>query len=54
VRVLKRTTHARALAVGKRGIAAYRNGGNGSYVYVEVRPATRLAEYRLRLTVARK
>jgi subtilase family protein len=53
VRVLQRTTRAHALAVGKRGVAAFRNDGKGVYVYVEVRPATRLAEYRLSLTVAR-
>ena len=54
VRLLERATHLRALAVGKRGVAAYRNRGKGTYVYVEVRPAVRLAEYRLRLTAVRK
>lgn len=53
VRLLDRSTPARALTAGKRGVAAYRNGGKGRYVYVEIRPAARLAEYRLRLTVAR-
>ncbi len=54
VRLLVRATHMRALAVGKHGVAAYRNRGQGVYVYVEVRPATRLAEYRLRVTAARR
>jgi hypothetical protein len=54
VRVLERAAHMRALAVGKGGVAAYRNSGKGTYVYVEVRPAVRLAEYRLRLTAVRK
>ncbi|HEX9598305.1 MAG TPA: S8 family serine peptidase [Gaiellaceae bacterium] len=54
VRLLQRVTQVRALAVGKRGVATYRNRGKGVYVYVEVRPAVRLAEYRLRLTAARK
>ena len=44
----------RALAAGKRGVATYRNRGKGTYVYVEVRPAVRVAEYRLRLTAGRK
>ena len=43
-----------ALAVGKRGLASYRNPGKrGIYVYVEVRPAARAADYTLRLTAAR-
>ncbi|HEY8726797.1 MAG TPA: S8 family serine peptidase [Gaiellaceae bacterium] len=54
VRLLERATHVRALAIGRHGIATYRNRGKGVYVYVEVRPAVRLAEYRLRLTAARK
>jgi subtilisin family serine protease len=54
VRLLQRATQMRELAVGKRGVATYRNHGKGVYVYVEVRPAVRLAEYRLRLTAARK
>jgi hypothetical protein len=54
VRVLERATQVRALATGKRGVAAYRNRGKGTFVYVEVRPAVRVAEYRLRLTAARK
>jgi subtilisin family serine protease len=54
VRVLERATRVRALAVGKRGAAAYPNRGKGTYVYVEVRPAVRLAEYRLRITAVRK
>jgi hypothetical protein len=54
VRVLERATRVRALAVGKGGVAAYRNRGKGTFVYVEVRPAVRLAEYRLRLTAVRK
>jgi subtilisin family serine protease len=53
VRLLQRATHVHALAVGKRGVAAYHNRGPGVYVYVEVRPATRFAWYRLRLTAAR-
>jgi subtilisin family serine protease len=54
VRLLERSTQVRALALGKRGVATYRNRGKGVYVYVEVRPAVRLAEYRLRLTAVRK
>ncbi len=54
VRVLERATHVHALAVGKGGVAAYRNRGKGAFVYVEVRPAVRLAEYRLRVTAVRK
>ena len=54
LRVLERATNLRALAVGKRGVAAYRNRGKGAYVYVEVRPAVRLAEYRLRITAVRR
>jgi subtilisin family serine protease len=53
VRVLERAGHLRSLAVGKRGTATYRNRARGRYVYIEVRPATRLAEYRLRITAAR-
>src|SRR3989449_7034751 len=53
VRLLERTTRERPLAVGKRGVATYRNKGKGVYVYAEVRPAVRLAEYKLRVTVAR-
>jgi subtilisin family serine protease len=54
LRVLERATNLRALAVGKRGVAAYPNRGKGTYVYVEVRPAVRLAEYRLRITAVRR
>jgi subtilisin family serine protease len=54
LRVLERATNLRALAVGKRGVAAYGNRGRGTYVYVEVRPAVRLAEYRLRITAVRR
>ena len=54
VRLLERTTRERALAVGKHGVATYRNKGKGSYVYAEVRPAVRDAGYRLRITAARK
>jgi subtilisin family serine protease len=54
VRLLQRAKQVRPLAVGERGVATYRNRGKGVYVYVEVRPAVRLAEYRLRLTAARR
>lgn len=54
LRVLERATNLRALAVGKHGVAAYRSRGKGTYVYVEVRPAVRLAEYRLRITAVRR
>ena len=54
VRLLERTTRERALAVGKHGVATYRNKGKGSYVYAEVRPAVRDADYRLRVTAARR
>ena len=43
------------LAVGKGGVAAYRNStSRGAYVYVEVRPAGRAVAYTLRLTAARR
>ena len=54
VRLLERTPRERTLAVGKHGVATYRNKGKGLYLYAEVRPATRLAEYKLRLTVVRR
>ena len=54
VRLLVRASHVRALAVGKNGVAAFRNRGKGVYVYVEVRPAARLAQYQLHLTAARR
>ncbi|MBA3734598.1 MAG: S8 family serine peptidase [Actinobacteria bacterium] len=54
VQLLERANRVHALASGKRGVAAYRNLGKGRYLYVKVRPATRLAEYQLRITAARK
>jgi subtilisin family serine protease len=43
------------LDAGKSGTAAFRNTATrGDYVYVEVRPRTRTAEYTLRLTAARR
>lgn len=54
VRVLKRAGHTQALAVGRAGVATYRNRGKGTYVYVEIRPAVKLVEYRLSLTAARR
>jgi subtilisin family serine protease len=58
VRLLPRaviTSKTQPLGVGKHGLAVYRNGGaRGLYVYVELRPALRFAEYTLRLTVARR
>jgi subtilisin family serine protease len=43
------------LAVGKHGAVAYRNAtAHGSYVYVELRPATRSVEYTVRITAARR
>lgn len=59
VRVLPRaprTKKTRALAVGKRGVAAYRSAARrGAYVYVEIRPAVaRAVDYTLRLTIARR
>ena len=54
VRLLERTPRERTLAVGNHGIATYRNKGKGVYLYAEVRPATRLAEYKLRLTAVRR
>jgi hypothetical protein len=51
----RRATIARPLAVAKRGVAAYRNRTKrGAYVYVEVRPTARTADYTLRLTAARR
>lgn len=54
VRLLERTTRERTLAVGKHGVATYLNTGKGLYLYAEVRPAVRLAQYKLRLTAVRK
>ena len=54
IRLLERTTRERPLAVGKNGVATYRNTGKGLYLYAEVRPAVRFAEYKLRLTAARR
>lgn len=59
VRLLRRSPRAERsvpLAVGKRGVAAYRNATKrGVYVYVEVRPAVaRAADYTLRITAARR
>ena len=54
-RVLRRAPRGkgRALAVGKRGAAVYRNtNARGSYVYVELTPIAHTVEYTLRLTVA--
>jgi subtilisin family serine protease len=53
VRLVERATRERTLATGRHGVATYRNKGKGVYVYAEVRPAVRLAEYKLRLTAAR-
>ncbi len=59
LRLLPRAPHtdkAGALAVAERGTAAYRNrGSQGSYLYVEIRPAgVRSAQYTLHLTAARR
>ncbi len=57
VRLLPRSRSSKAgpLAAGKRGVAAYRNSGkHGIYVYAEIRPIAREADYRLRLTAARR
>jgi subtilisin family serine protease len=54
VRLVARTTRDRTLAVGKHKVATYRNKGKGVYVYAEVRPAVRLAEYKLQITAARR
>ena len=60
LRLLSRTPRAvtsRPLAVAKGGVAAYGNRANrGTYMYVEIRPATgaRTADYTLRLTAARR
>jgi len=51
----RRAVTARPLAVARRGVAAYRNRTKrGAYLYVEVRPAGRTADYTLRLTAARR
>jgi subtilisin family serine protease len=51
----RRAITARPLAVAKRGVASYRNRAKrGAYVYVEVRPSERTADYVLRLTAARR
>jgi Subtilase family len=50
-----RTAKTKPLAVGRRGAAAYRNTATrGTYVYVELKPATRAVDYTLRLTVAQR
>jgi hypothetical protein len=50
-----RKAKTKPLAVGARGDAAYRNmTARGAYVYIEVTPATRVAQYTLRLTVSRR
>jgi hypothetical protein len=54
VRLLERTTRERALAIGKDGVATYRNRGKGIYLYAEVRPAVRMTDYKLRVTAARR
>jgi len=57
-RVLRRigqSSKTATLVVGNRGTAAYRNASaRGAYVYVELTPALRVADYTLRLTVARQ
>jgi Subtilase family len=57
VRILPRFPkgkRAGPLGVGKHGLARYANKSRrGAYVYVEVRPSVRMAEYTLRLTAAR-
>jgi len=58
VRILPRfpkDKKATPLGVGKHGLARYPNKGRrGAYVYVEVRPSVRMAEYTLRLRAARR
>jgi subtilase family protein len=58
VRILPRFPRdkkATPLGVGKHGLARYANKARrGAYVYVEVRPSVRMAEYTLRLTAARR
>ena len=58
LRILPRSARgnkARPLATGKRGVATYSNkGARGVYVYIEVRPTARSAEYKLRLSAARR
>ena len=58
VRILQRFPKGRSakpLGVGKHGLASYANASRrGVYVYVEVRPSVRMAEYTLRLTAARR
>ena len=57
VRILPRfpkDKKAAPLGIGKHGLARYANKARrGMYVYVEVRPSVRMAEYTLRLTAAR-
>jgi hypothetical protein len=51
----QRTRAPKPLAVGKRGVVAYRNAAShGAYVYIELRPANRTVEYTLRITAARR
>lgn len=58
MRLLPRSRGAvrgRPLAVAVRGVALYRNRAKrGAYMYVEVRPSGRTADYVLRLTAARR
>jgi hypothetical protein len=52
---LSKTPKVRPLAVGKHGLATFRNAAShGLYLYVELKPITRTVEYTLRLTAARR
>ena len=54
LRLLRRATKTRPVAIALHGLATYRNGsGRGSYLYLEVRPhEAREASYNMRVTVA--
>jgi subtilisin family serine protease len=56
--ILSRVQKARkpkALAADSHGTVAYRNGAaHGTFVYLELKPASRTVEYTLRITVARR
>jgi Subtilase family len=58
VRILPRFAKekkAAPLGIGKGGVARYANKARrGAFVYLEVRPTVRMAEYTLRLTAARR
>jgi hypothetical protein len=56
LQILARSAKKRAVAVGRRGLATYRNGSRrGMFLYLEVRPQeVQEASYTVRVTAARR